>query len=379
MNMFVTEIIFFLIFSPFVDAIIGGEYVKNPREYPWMVNVVSFDIDNNETSYRFPELSKISKISSCGGAIISENIILTAAHCVTRGWSKYSRGNEYSKKTAIFVRIGDPILDYSIPVKVKSKIIHPNYFIYMYKDNVVGKTYLTNNDIALLELSEDLKFDWKIQPITLPDEDLDEANYLDKSKSKFMVAGWGMGFDIPNDFYNSEMWTMQKYKIQKEKYLRHCGMTRGDRDSLKCDDSIKLMGTSTLKVTEVEYIKLSNDSSAYKKKKMPFLIRAMSTNPYIPGPCKGDSGGPLMKIDVASGKYEVVGIVASHDEFISGNELKGPRGCLGPKPNKYTRVSAYVPWIKESMNKVSNPDSFMKLYQGYSSVSVGHSLLIYQK
>ena len=137
--------------------------------------------------------------------------------------------------------------------------------------------------------------------------------------------------------------------------------------------------SSTLKVTEVEYVKLSDDSSTYKKKKIPFLICAMSTNPYIPGPCNGDSGGPLMKIDVASGKYEVVGIVASHDEFISGNELKGPRGCLGPKPEKYTRVSAYVPWIKESMAKVSNPDSFMQLYQGYSSVSVGHSLLIYQK
>ena len=231
------EIIFFLISSPLiVNAIIGGKYVKNPREYPWMVNIVSFDIDNNETSYRFPGLSKIS---SCGGAIISENIILTAAHCVTRGWSKYSRGNEYSKKTAIFVRIGDPMLHHSIPVKVKSKIIHPNYFMYMYKDNVVGKTYLTNNDIALLELSEDLKFNWKIQPIALPDEDFDEANYLDKSRSKFMVAGWGMGFDIPNDFYNSEMWPVHKYKIPKEKYLRHCG----DRDFLKCDDGIKLMST----------------------------------------------------------------------------------------------------------------------------------------
>ena len=83
-----------------------------------------------------------------------------------------------------------------------------------------------------------------------------------------------------------------------------------------------------------------------------------------------------MKLDVISGKYEVVGIVASHDEFISGNELKGPRGCLGPKPEKYTRVSAYVPWIKESMAKVSNPDSFMQLYQGYSSygISMGNYL-----
>jgi secreted trypsin-like serine protease len=48
----------------------------------------------------------------------------------------------------------------------------------------------------------------------------------------------------------------------------------------------------------------------------------------------------------------------------------GPKACLGPMPDVYTRVSAFVPWIKESMTKVSNPDSFMQLYQGYSSFQI---------
>ena len=208
-------------FPFFVDAIIGGEYVTNPHKYPWMVNIVSFDIENNKTSDRFPELSKIS---SCGGAIISENIILTAAHCVRQGWSEYSRGSEYSQKTAAFVRIGHPMIDNSITVKVKSKIIHPNYFQYFYKGSNFDSVNV-NKDIALLELSKDIKFNWKIQPIALPGEDFEEANYLDKSRSRFMVAGWGIGFDIPNDFYNSEMWTVHKSKIPKEKYLKKCGMS----------------------------------------------------------------------------------------------------------------------------------------------------------
>ena len=351
-NMFVEEILFFLISSPmFVVAIIGGENVKNPHQYPWMVQIVSYDIDTSEN---------FKKNSPCGGAIISENMILTAAHCVERGWLEFSSGSEY-KKTAIVVGIGHSLLPHTRIVKVKSKIIHPNYLKYFHRDNIL-RSIVMNSDIALLELSEDLKFNEKIQPIQLPDEDFDETNYLDKSRSKFMVAGWGTTFDIPNDFYplfKSDNWTVQKSKIPKEKYLKFCGIPK----SIKCEDSIKLIKPKTLKVTEVDYIKVGNDLSTYKKKKRPVQIRATSLEPYILGPCHGDSGGPLMKLDVISGKYEVVGIVSSSHE----GKNQGPRSCLGANPAIYTRVSAFVPWIKESMTKASNPNSFMQLHQLFQS------------
>ena len=347
MNMFAKETLFFLIslIPLFVDAIIGGKYVTNSHEYPWMVQVVSYDIEISETN------RKLSNFGYCGGAIISENMILTAAHCVKRGWSEYSRGSNFNE-TAILVRIGHSLLKPTSSVKVKSKLIHPNYF----------QNLLEDNDIALLELSEDLEFNEKIQPIALPDEDFDEMNYLNKSRSKFMVAGWGWGFDIPNDFYpllKSDKLTVEKSKIPKEKYLKLCGIP----NSMKCEDNIKLMKPKTLKVTEVDYIKVGNDLSTYKKKKRPVQIRATSLEPYILGPCHGDSGGPLMKLDVISGKYEVVGIVSSSHE----GKNQGPRSCLGANPAIYTRVSAFVPWIKESMTKASNPNSFMQLHQLFQS------------
>jgi secreted trypsin-like serine protease len=378
--MFVKEIIFFLLSFPlFVDAIFGGKYVTNPHEYAWMVEFQSYEVENNQPI----------NIASCGGAIISENMILTAAHCVEHGWSEFSKGSNNSLKTGIIVVFGHSSLDQSISVNVKSKLIHPNYS-YTIEDD---QTY----DIALLELSEDLKFSKEIQPIALPEKDVDETNYLDKSRSKFLVAGWGMTFDIPKDFYplvKSSKWTLQKSKIPKEKYLKYCetpedikfacedyqkaledlktvktGLVQlalqylalcQNKESSKCDDNLKLIKPTNLKVTEVDYIKLGNDSCNDKKEKMPLLIHARSTKPNIPGTCDGDSGSPLIKLDKISGKYEVVGIVSGLKE---SSKLQGPKGCLGPMPILYTRVSAFVPWIKENMAKASNPDLFMQLYQ----------------
>ena len=335
--MFAKEILFFLIFSPlFVDAIIGGEYVTNPHEYPWMVNVKSF--------------SNVSSPTSCGGVIISGNMILTAAHCVEHGWHEYSIfGNRHYTEfvdVVAHVRIGHSSLDHTIAIRVKSKLIHPKYFENPWQINK-NETY----DIALLLLSENLKFNTEIQPIALPDEeDFNETNYLDKSRSRFMVAGWGSTFDVPKDFYRlvkSGKWTVHKSKIPKEKYLKYCGFSKyGEvKEFWKCEDNLKLMSPRALKVTEVDYI---HD----KKEKNSIVIRAMSDKPYIPGICKGDSGGPLMKLDVTSGKYEVVGIV-SYTPVDGKTGMQGPLGCLVPMPAIYTRVSAFIPWIKKNMKKAS--------------------------
>jgi len=98
----------------------------------------------------------------CGGSIISERWILTAAHCL-------KAGNDYA------VAIGAHELNSQgrgIIDTVKT-VIHPEY-----NDN----TY--DNDIALLKLSKKIHFGAKVQPICLHEASL-------PSPRQVTISGWG--------------------------------------------------------------------------------------------------------------------------------------------------------------------------------------------
>ena len=88
-----------LILPIFVEAIFGGREVTDPHKYPWLVRICS---------------EKGWKTFSCGGSVISKNVILTAAHCVDGAssiWIKMGHSNTASNE-----------IDVS---RVKSVLIHP--------------------------------------------------------------------------------------------------------------------------------------------------------------------------------------------------------------------------------------------------------------
>ena len=89
--------------------------------------------------------------SECNGAIISENIILTTAHCVKDPYQADS------KKGDITVLLGDSASDETIKIVVDSFLIHPDY------SNVTFE-----NNLALLQLSEAITFNELIQPLASP-------------------------------------------------------------------------------------------------------------------------------------------------------------------------------------------------------------------
>ncbi|NXJ84385.1 DDN1 protein, partial [Trogon melanurus] len=132
--------------------IIGG-WEARPHSRPYMVNL---SINNKTDSFR------------CGGFLIREDAVLSAAHCVT-GIGKVN----------ITVTLGAHNLRKEEPSQQKFHVghwvIHPKYLRGAKK-----------NDIVLLKLNRKADLNHKVSCIALPSQ-----NQHVKQGSKCNVAGWG--------------------------------------------------------------------------------------------------------------------------------------------------------------------------------------------
>jgi secreted trypsin-like serine protease len=131
-------------------------HASQPGKYPWIARVQLHKRGSN-------------MMSSCGGSVINDRYILTAAHCVSHANSPQDfTVILHAFKTSDFQ---DPKLQH----KVKRFIRHPAWN--------GGENNVSPNDIALLELAEPLKFEGNFNPICIADF---------KRYSNLFVAGWGL-------------------------------------------------------------------------------------------------------------------------------------------------------------------------------------------
>ncbi|XP_053684003.1 CLIP domain-containing serine protease B4-like [Sabethes cyaneus] len=168
------------------DRIIGGQKTAL-NAYPWTVLLIAQPTNGNSQSY------------SCGGSLISDQYVLTAAHC----FRELPPGFNITK-----VRLGEWDLlseedcvdgvcaDKPIDIDVGSAAIHEDY------DSVD-----IHNDIALIKLSRKVSYTDFISPVCLP---LSISNNEPDSSKNFTVVGWGAterGQERPGVFGN-------RYKLE---------------------------------------------------------------------------------------------------------------------------------------------------------------------
>ena len=306
-----------LFFLPlFSEAIFGGENVTDPHKYPWLTKLYIVD-ENGATK-------------ECGGSILTENVIITAAHCVLGA-------------SEITVLVGHPNItsDEIFATSVKSVIIHPDY-------NRDGKVV---HDLALLQLHTNLSFTKSIQPIALQKNDLpspvkpvfDKYEALinkNASKStKFFVAGWGKSWNFNNESYSK----LLSFDLQASDRVYQT--KNKDDEYSKWMEELRTNASSSIMLKEIQlqisldvcYGALQGMSEKEENALKSDDICAHGIFPLWQGVCDGDSGSPLMK--VKEGKYVLVGIAS-----------RGQHTCTR-SPSYYTKVSKYDTWIHKNLRK----------------------------
>ena len=286
----ITLLIMLSITTQAKNKIIGGQRTSN-QNHPWQVS-----LQRSFTGH------------FCGGSLIQENIVLTAAHCV-----------DDIKAREIRIKGGSTdgrLKSLKTIARVKKIILHPDY----------EKGILAPHDIALLILRRQVKLSQNIKLIKLPIDLFNIEKTFKEIPGRLMATGWGDTTSPDPIIAVSE----QLFELQ----LKAVGVSNVDgafnefRDTLfwgyYFDDDM------------IDYI-YDNGS------------KVLMTGGMTPktGVCMGDSGGPLVLFNNKN-TPTLIGV----SSYTAGG-IKICEGISG-----FTNVQAYLEWITKNAQR----NSFSSLF-----------------
>jgi len=297
----------------------GGEDVPGPGAWPWMARLI------------YPSNEKSPEKTWCGGALVSRRHIITAAHCIEEP--------KIGKPVAVVLGDVDISTEYdciatddlcgangtqgmecwnegwcanpAVKYSVKTITVAPNY------DKTGGGEQFGRrfpiNDIAVIELDQDVSFTNSIRPACLPHP---TEKSFDHPHSHMVLKGWGnevAGFGAPSSSAVLQM--------------------LGGLRETPLEDAKDLDGCKTQLGLPLLHSQMCIESSE---------------NEFNSNACRGDSGGPVSQLHRESkfdqGRWQLVGVIS----FGSGR-------CGSRVPLVVTRVadSAILTWIKETIGEKS--------------------------
>ncbi|XP_063985533.1 CLIP domain-containing serine protease B4-like isoform X1 [Diachasmimorpha longicaudata] len=260
------------------EKIIGGDKT-GVFDYPWMA-LIAYKVYNNYIEFR------------CGGTVINNRYILTAAHCVTQLPRALTligvRVGEHDQRTEIDCNKSPDSLEMTCADPYQEFGIEEIHFHSEYTESV------SQNDIGLIRVDSPIDLTpINVRPICLPIGDT--ATY---HHTKFIVTGWG------------------------------------DTET----------GTRSPDLLQAKLTAVSNEqcTKAYEKNTKIWYKQLCAQGHQFS--CLGDSGGPLQAPAIynrTSIKFVQYGIVSF-----------GTRNCKTPGyPSVYTRVAYYTDWILDHLKE----------------------------
>lgn len=260
------------------DRIIGGEPTE-PDEFPWTALI---EYKKRDGTFGF----------HCGGSLINERHVLTAAHCVTNlphGWTVHRvRLGEWDLTTDPDCYTDPPSSEpqcFASPIDFEPfKIIKHN----SYDTRDASKA----NDIALIRFDRDVEYSDTIRPICLP-----LAQTL-RRKDHTGTQGWAVG------------WGKTEFNSRSDVKLK-VNLTINSHQ--ECSPAYRRNGIALKPVHLCAGGQSGKDT------------------------CTGDSGGPLMR--AMAGAWYLLGVVSY------GPSKCGSFGVSGI----YVNVAEYIDWIQENI------------------------------
>jgi prostatin (serine protease 8) len=269
------------------EFIVGGSPAAEGA-WPWQVRLL--DRMDNQTGF-------------CGGSLISDQWVLTAAHCVVMDDGP----------------IESVVVGYGSTLQSQLKLV-PSALIIVHPD------YMTEHhaDLALIKLAEPLTdAEW------IPIADAATEQKLVTPGATLVVTGWGALWDFAG--------------FEEALYSRGRENTV---DTHKLLSANALVSPEQLHQVEIEMISNEECAAAYQaySEAIQDNLAIADTEICAGSPagakdsCYGDSGGPLVVAD-ENGKYVQVGVVSWGSQC--GNPVL---------PGVYNKLSRFAPWVSEQMS-----------------------------